>query len=56
MPITNTKSSNETIILPDFDPQVDEQIEEIMNQTYIPSVTTAVIRNNSIIWAKGYGE
>lgn len=55
-PITQLKGTNEKTYLPLFDPQVDEQIEEIMDQTYIPSVTTAVIRNNSIIWAKGYGE
>ncbi len=55
-PITNLDGSNETMCLPSFKPQVDDQIEEIMEQTFIPSVTTAVIRNNSIIWAKGYGE
>jgi CubicO group peptidase (beta-lactamase class C family) len=27
-----------------------------MEQNYIPSTTVAVVRNNSIIWAKGYGE
>ncbi|NHJ47589.1 MAG: serine hydrolase [Asgard group archaeon] len=55
-PINYLDGSNEEICLPLFDPQVDDQIAEIMNQTYIPSVTTAVVRNNSIIWAKGYGE
>ncbi|NHJ46810.1 MAG: serine hydrolase [Asgard group archaeon] len=55
-PLTRSEGSNEDTCLPLFDPQVDDQIEEIMNQTYIPSVTTAVIGNNSIIWAKGYGE
>jgi CubicO group peptidase (beta-lactamase class C family) len=54
--ITFSQGSTEELCLPSFDPQVDDQIEEIMNQTYIPSVTAAVIRNNSIIWAKGYGE
>ena len=39
-----------------FDPQVDEQILEIMEQNYIPSTAVAVVRNTSIIWAKGYGE
>lgn len=55
-PITNSNGSTEETCLPSFDPQVDDQILEIMEQTYIPTVTTAVIRNNSIIWAKGYGE
>jgi CubicO group peptidase (beta-lactamase class C family) len=55
-PISNSEGSNVTMCLPTFDPQVDDQIEEIMEQIYIPTVTTAVIRNNSIIWAKGYGE
>jgi CubicO group peptidase (beta-lactamase class C family) len=39
-----------------FDPQVDEQVLEIMDLHYIPSTAVAVVRNNSIIWAKGYGE
>ncbi len=55
-PITNSNGSSEETCLPVFDPQVDDQILDIMEQTYIPSVTSAVIRNNSIIWAKGYGE
>ncbi len=46
----------ESVCLPDFNPNVDGQITDIMSQYYIPSVTTAVIRNNSIIWSKGYGE
>jgi CubicO group peptidase (beta-lactamase class C family) len=55
-PSIKSHSSNEEICLPSFDPQIDDQIEEIMNQTHIKSSTVAVIRNNSIIWAKGYGE
>lgn len=39
-----------------FQPQVDNQISAIMEEHYIPSTAVAVIRNNSIIWAKGYGE
>ncbi|MHA1907965.1 MAG: serine hydrolase domain-containing protein [Candidatus Thorarchaeota archaeon] len=39
-----------------FQPKVDDQISEIMEEHYIPSTTVAVIRNNSIIWSKGYGE
>ncbi len=39
-----------------FRPQVDDQILDIMEQHYIPSTTVAVVRNNSIVWAKGYGE
>ena len=50
----NTKFEN--LSLCPFEPQVDSQIQEIMEQHYIPSTTVAVIRNNSIIWAKGYGE
>ena len=54
---TTTINAEETVIcLPSFEPNIDEQISEIMEQYYIPSVTTAVIRNNSIIWSKGYGE
>jgi CubicO group peptidase (beta-lactamase class C family) len=39
-----------------FRPQVDSQIMEIMEQHYIPTTTVAVVRNNSIVWSKGYGE
>ena len=39
-----------------FRPQVDSQILGIMEQHYIPTSTVAVIRDNSIIWSKGYGE
>jgi len=39
-----------------FRPQVDDQISDIMEQHHIPSTTVAVVRNNSIIWSKGYGE
>ncbi len=49
-------NSYENMNLCPFQPQVDNQISEIMEQHYIPSTTVAVIRNNSIIWAKGYGE
>ena len=47
---------NDTTLLPPFTPDVDAAIETIMLQNYIPSVATAVMRNNSVIWAKGYGE
>ena len=52
----STKADVDSSCLPTFDPTVDEEITTIMNQNYIPSVTTAVIRNNTVIWAKGYGE
>jgi CubicO group peptidase (beta-lactamase class C family) len=39
-----------------FRPQVDNQISDIMEQHYIPSTAVAVVRNNSIVWAKSYGE
>jgi CubicO group peptidase (beta-lactamase class C family) len=55
-PITSSNGSTDETCLPLFEPQVDDQILEIMEQVHIPTVTTAVIRNNSIIWAKGYGE
>ncbi len=49
-------NSYEIKILCPFEPQVDNQILDIMDKHYIPSTTVAVVRNNSIIWAKGYGE
>ncbi|MFW9968231.1 MAG: serine hydrolase domain-containing protein [Candidatus Thorarchaeota archaeon] len=49
-------SSFENKNLCPFQPQVDNQIVEIMEQNYIPSTTVAVVRNNSIRWAKDYGE
>ena len=49
-------ATNESTTLCPFVPPVDNKIHEIMEQHYIPSSTVAVIRNNSIIWAKGYGE
>jgi CubicO group peptidase (beta-lactamase class C family) len=39
-----------------FRPQVDSQIREIMEEHHIPTTTVAVVRNNSIIWSKAYGE
>jgi len=56
LPFFLASGSNDTLNLPPFNPQIDDQVQEIMNQTYIPSVATTVIRNNSIIWARGYGE
>jgi CubicO group peptidase (beta-lactamase class C family) len=50
------KSSYETHNLCPFQPQVDNQILDIMEQNYIPSTTVAVVRNNSIIWSEDYGE
>ncbi len=47
---------HESCSLCPFQPNVDEDILEIMEQHYIPSTTVAVVRSNSIIWAKGYGE
>ncbi len=49
-------NSYETTSLCPFQPQVDDHILDTMEQHYIPSTTVAVVRNNSIIWAKGYGE
>ncbi len=49
-------SSFENESLCPFQPQVDNQISAIMEQNHIPSTTVAVVRNNSIVWAKGYGE
>ncbi len=43
------EGSTETPPLPPFNPRVDYAIQKIMNEFYIPSVATAVIRNNSII-------
>jgi len=54
-PIT-AKADVDSECLPPFEPSVEEEIYDIMTQTHIPSVTTAVIRNNSLIWVKGYGE
>ncbi len=48
--------STDTPPLPPFIPQIDNQVQEIMTEQYIPSVAVAVVRNDSIIWAKGYGE
>ena len=47
--------TNQTDNIRPFYPRIEDQIYEIMEQTYIPSVATAVVRNDSIIWAKGYG-
>ena len=49
-------NSYQTNSLCPFQPQVDNQISAIMEEHYIPSTAVAVVRNNSIIWAKGYGE
>ncbi|MFW9981875.1 MAG: serine hydrolase domain-containing protein [Candidatus Thorarchaeota archaeon] len=49
-------NSYENMNLCPFQPQADNQILEIMEQHYIPSTTVAVIRNDSIIWSKGYGQ
>lgn len=38
-----------------FNPKIDAQVQEIMTQNFIPSVATAVVKNNSIIWAKDFG-
>ncbi len=38
-----------------FYPRIDDYIHDKMLQYYIPSVATAVVRNDSIIWAKGFG-
>ena len=46
----------ENLNLCPFEPHVDSQIQEIMEQHYIPSTTVVVIRNDSIVWSKGYGE
>ncbi len=48
--------SSVTPPLPPFNPQIDDQVQEIMTVQYIPSVAVAVVRNDSIIWARGYGE
>lgn len=56
LPFFLVGGSNDGLNLPPFNPQIDDQVQEIMVQTYIPSVAIAVLRNNSIIWARGYGE
>lgn len=34
---------------------VDENISRIMEQNSIPSISACIIKNNSIVWYKGYG-
>jgi CubicO group peptidase (beta-lactamase class C family) len=53
-PAVNAEFENKSLC--PFRPQVDDQILDIMEQHYIPTTTVAVVRNNSIIWSKGYGE
>lgn len=55
-PLAALASSSDDLNLPPFNPMIGSQIQELIAQNYIPTVTTAVVRNNSIIWAKGYGE
>ncbi len=55
-PISAVAYSSADSILPPFSPMIDSQVQELMAQNYVPTVTTAVVRNDSIIWAKGYGE
>lgn len=55
-PTLLVNGSTEEIILPPFNPRIDRQVQQIMADVYIPSVAIAVVRNDSIIWAKGFGE
>ena len=56
VPVKMVDGSSDTHPLPPFNPRIDNQVQGIMTETYIPSVTVAVVRNDSIIWAKGFGE
>ncbi|MFX0023906.1 MAG: serine hydrolase domain-containing protein [Candidatus Hermodarchaeota archaeon] len=38
-----------------FNPRIDDYIHDKMLQYFIPSVATAVVRNDSILWVKGFG-
>jgi len=46
----------ENMSLCPFRPQVDSEILDIMEQHYIPTTTIAVVRNDSLVWSKAYGE
>ncbi len=55
-PLATVAASNDNLNLPPFNPMIGNQVQELMTQSYVPTVTTAVVRNNSIIWTKCYGE
>ena len=44
------------LVLPPFDPRIDSQVLEIMAEAHAPSSAVAVVRNNTVIWSRGYGE
>ncbi|MFX0065265.1 MAG: serine hydrolase domain-containing protein [Candidatus Hermodarchaeota archaeon] len=49
-------NSSSYLVTSSYDPDIDSLIVEIMRENHIPSLATALIRDNNIIWAKGYGE
>ncbi|MFX0093033.1 MAG: serine hydrolase domain-containing protein [Candidatus Hodarchaeota archaeon] len=57
-PINVSLASNTSydFCLSSFDPKIDTLVAEKMRQGHIPSLSLALIRNNSILWSKGYGE
>ncbi|MFX0064377.1 MAG: serine hydrolase domain-containing protein [Candidatus Hermodarchaeota archaeon] len=51
-----SNNSDDSSCLSYFDPKIDAIVAEKMEQGYIPSLSLALIQNNSILWSKGYGE
>jgi CubicO group peptidase (beta-lactamase class C family) len=39
-----------------YEPSIDTYIANLMLDSHSPSLVAAIIRDNNIIWAKGYGE
>lgn len=38
-----------------LDQELDEKVEELMEHGHFPSVAVCIVKNNTTVWAKGYG-
>jgi CubicO group peptidase (beta-lactamase class C family) len=54
--VASSNINNQSVSMNDYDPNVDALVNRVMRQYDIPSTAAAIVRDNNIIWAEGYGE
>ncbi|MHA2229761.1 MAG: serine hydrolase domain-containing protein [Candidatus Thorarchaeota archaeon] len=54
--VASSQPGISNMTLSEYNPNVDALVDRVMGDYNIPSTAAAIVRDNNIIWAKGYGE
>ena len=53
--INRIQNKFENIVCLSNDSDFDQNIHSLMNISHIPSISVAIVKNNSVVWSRGYG-